>query len=1120
MKSPTHIRITQHAAKTRKSEATAPPPSHFPYVTVLLVLILLGGLGFRMYGLSHGLAEIEVYHPDTSHVLSATRHFLEGTYFFRINNRDYDGYPYFYSHIVEYLWRGFRALRSGLMRVLLGAEYSGQPPTTLQLKVALFWLARLTNVVLSALTILVVFRIALRALSVTAGPIAAALLAFSPMNIATAHYAGSDTAVVFFTTLTILVAIRIHEGGLWRDYLLGGVLVACSFSAKYHAGIVGLTCLLAHALRYWPPKRLLGKEPFSRLILLAAAFIVTFLLANPAFLISPGKAFHDFREYCRYIPTAKLTAEQMSLGFFGKVWLSLKLNLPVLLRCMGPVLFVVSLAGMVHAFFQGRKLMVVASFPLLYLLLTFLSKPVQQRFYLAALFPTLFVLAAAFLVMICRVKKIKMATVTATVLILVIGGGYLLKSSFTEAYFFAHRDTRRCAKEWAAENIPSSYAVKPGPYTFTPAPPEEVHSSHEATVILKSGLRDVPLPQDAFLLKAFDLEEDALPKFRNPKIEIHPQASRLLSEGFSLPVYQRIPSQSRNEFLFAHGPTFYRDEKIIEFGAENAASKIIVSANSIDSAFVIVRNGTSPGTATIRLGGMKTTFFLEPAEVKWKAFRGLRKSFPSSRSRFFYNLSARGSVSKAHLQVAITPEEKGVALYNIGEYATARPFLALASNQSTSPALAAMAYISGTLSMSPPTEEEKALLDRASSLSDLLHPEAVQSTFSISLDYLDSLSYLSFKPCKNTSAGIHSVADSSASNDTAATLEAQPREPGMWRTGTPPLTLEPGCYVATVRIRCEPSPNRNATVTVRLMERRTRVTLAERKFPARDIPPMYTDLMFPFEKATEVGECWVVVSAADYVPLFIDRIDIRPDPLNTLAALQCLLTIVTSPPDRPPVVGPLDYKPLLLLANQYASENKSLQALKYYLLAHDLRPDLREPIRGLKRIQALNVALPPDDLAKANDIVSRADAQIASVETGETRAAFENGLELTGYAMSRGPFHPGDTFGLSLRWSVPPRKRTPKDLVVWVHLLGRDGAKLFQLDRYLLEDLAFPQEPDRIVPLLTRAQQIPLFTPPGEYRIVVGLWIPLRDWRPRITETTLPHTRDSLALGEISVESP
>jgi len=1126
-----HSRITQRTAKRKKPAPPSPPSALRRYVPLLLVVVLLCGLGLRLAGLSHGLSEAEIYHPDTPHLLSATRHFLEGTYFFRVNHLDYDGYPYFYSHVVEWLWRGIRGITSFFSHLLLGGEHTGEPMPHLDLKIALFWLARITNVVLSTLAILIVYRIAARNIDRVTGLIAAGLLAVSPMNVAMAHFATNDTLVCFFTTLTVLFAVRICTTGRWYDYLVGGVLVACSFSAKYHGAIVGFTCLLGHILRYWPPRKLFGREPLCRIALMAVAFFVTVLLANPCFLVSPEKAFHDFRQFIRYIPGARLTEAQMEMGLFGRAWLSCTLNFPILLRSLGPIVIVVGFAGLIRAFFRGKRFVVLASFPAFYLLFTFLSKPVQQRFYLAAFFPMLFLLAAALLVELTQIKKIRTVGIIAVVLILSPALFYYSKSSLREVFFFSHLDTRKIAKEWAKVNIPSFYKMESGDYTFSPDRPV-AQADFRGTVFLSSSIRPVPFPENSFLLKVFGLEADALPLFRNPTITIRADSSPLLSEGFVLPVYQRIPSRSSNDFVFADGATFYQDEKMVEVGADRPVSRILVSSKPIDSAIVIVKNGSIPGSVRIRFGGITTTFPLDSCEAKWEELQGLRKSFPSSSHRYFYKLSASVNVPAARLLVALTSEEKGVALYNIAKYDDAYLFLMQATRKTNSPVLAAMAYVSGKLSLSGmSSDDEIFLLEKASPLEGDLTPETIRSAFGISLDYLEALPYLSFKPHKHSAKGFHSVQDLCASGDSAATLDPEPPEHGTWRVGTRPIILEPGCYQAIIRARCEPpdhqnknkphqnkkekKPDPDATIKVSLVERRMKVILSEKEFPVSSLAGGYAGVKFPFEKPTEVAECWVLISSPRYLPLFVDRIEVRPHPLKSLQAMQRLLRIVTSEPDSLPPAGPLDYNALLVLGRQHLNQNQHHESLPYYLLAHKLRPDLAEPIR---RIQSMGTGLSPEDTKVIEEILTWDEKQKETVEIHEASVAFRNDVKLTGYAISRGPFRPGEKIGVSLYWSVPRTKQLPKDLIVWVHFVGSDGERPFQLDHYLSEDIRFSQKPERVVPILSQETEIPHDATAGKYGIEVGLWIPLRDWRAEVTSTYLPHTRYSATIGEIVIE--
>ena len=71
----------------------------------LLAILFLAGLGLRTAGLSMDLDEDKIYHPDTGKQIAATERFLDGRYYQKFGHPDYDGYPYFNSHLAEWICR-------------------------------------------------------------------------------------------------------------------------------------------------------------------------------------------------------------------------------------------------------------------------------------------------------------------------------------------------------------------------------------------------------------------------------------------------------------------------------------------------------------------------------------------------------------------------------------------------------------------------------------------------------------------------------------------------------------------------------------------------------------------------------------------------------------------------------------------------------------------------------------------------------------------------------------------------------------------------------------------------------------------------------------------------------
>ncbi|MCX6996059.1 MAG: glycosyltransferase family 39 protein [Kiritimatiellaeota bacterium] len=257
-------------------------PTH-PRLTSLqklsLLLIVALGFGLRFGGLDHDLHEGQIYHPDTSKQMRAVQRFLDGHYYYHTGILDYDIYPYFHAHLLEYICRAGDALHGGL-QTLTGVPVTAWRPDYYQL----FWLALGWNALLATLLILIVFQLARENWDERAALAAALLLAVSPMDVVACHYAGADTTAGFFATVTVFFALRIYRLGRLRDYALAALFTACGFSSKYHASLALLPVLAAHGLRAGSWRALFGRAALGRLGLLALVGLPATLLTTPILL--------------------------------------------------------------------------------------------------------------------------------------------------------------------------------------------------------------------------------------------------------------------------------------------------------------------------------------------------------------------------------------------------------------------------------------------------------------------------------------------------------------------------------------------------------------------------------------------------------------------------------------------------------------------------------------------------------------------------------------------------------------------------------------------------------------------------------------------------------------------
>jgi hypothetical protein len=130
------------------------------------------------------------------------------------------------------------------------------------------------------------------------------------------------------------------------------------------------------------------------------------------------------------------------------------------------------------------------------------------------------------------------------------------------------------------------------------------------------------------------------------------------------------------------------------------------------------------------------------------------------------------------------------------------------------------------------------------------------------------------------------------------------------------------------------------------------------------------------------------------------------------------------------------------------------------------------------------------------------------------RARFGSSLELTGVDLP-GEVRPGERVIARYAWRAlrPMRQdyaafvhiRGPGGLINHDHLLGADyGTSRWAVGERTRETLALVVPPD---------------APPGSYRVVVGVWFPPTATRLSVADTDLPHGRDAVTVGTVTVVS-
>src|SRR6185369_14550039 len=153
------------------------------------------------------------------------------------------------------------------------------------------WLAlRGVVALLSALTVIPVFKIAERLGGSWAAGAASLLLIFSPLYNDGSHLNICDVPSAFFATLCMLWVARLIDEEGTREYLLAGMCAGLAAGSKYPAGVVAVAIVVV-----WLRWRILRRDSSFGLLWAGLAAIVTFAAVMPSMVVFPQAAFEGNR---------------------------------------------------------------------------------------------------------------------------------------------------------------------------------------------------------------------------------------------------------------------------------------------------------------------------------------------------------------------------------------------------------------------------------------------------------------------------------------------------------------------------------------------------------------------------------------------------------------------------------------------------------------------------------------------------------------------------------------------------------------------------------------------------------------------------------------------------------
>jgi hypothetical protein len=404
-----------------------------------LAVVLVGGLGLRLWGVAQGLPY--AYNADEAD------HFVpKAIAMFAHNlNPHYFANPPAFTYVLHLLFAVWFGGGAGARHTF--AFYPAE----------VYTLARVIAALLGTAALWLLYATGARLFNRGVGLLAAAIEAVAFLPVFYAHLALNDAPTLAPVTLSLLGSAGVLRKGRLRDYLLAGIGLGLACASKYTAGIVVLPLLAAAATRYLtvPPGArafLIGRRAAIGLLLAGASALVAFLVANP-YAVLDYRSFHS-----ELVHQSTLSAEAQGKlgapregGVLYYLW-SLTWGL-------GWVPALAALGGAVTVWLKEQRLgWLLVPAPLLFL--AFMG--LQGRYFgrwLLPIFPILCLLAAFFAVRLVgaiasRERRIGFAALL-TVALLAQGLLYSAHSGLV----LARADTRNLTRAWMLTHVPKGALI-------------------------------------------------------------------------------------------------------------------------------------------------------------------------------------------------------------------------------------------------------------------------------------------------------------------------------------------------------------------------------------------------------------------------------------------------------------------------------------------------------------------------------------------------------------------------------------------------------------------------------------------------------------------------------------
>lgn len=405
-----------------------------------ILILILSAFLLRFVGIFDGLPA----------AYNSTEYFLTKTALSMGARQSLDPLIYIYSTLYEYylLLLYITMYFSG---IIVGV-FKNTTDFALQFLIdpSVFYLmGRITNVLISVLTVIIFYRQTRNIFGEITARFAATIAGLSYYFIQFSQYAVADTTLILFSTIATLSILQAYFNPLKKNYLRAGIFTGLAIGTKYNAGFLILPLLLVLILN-WNKHEY--KSSLQNGIILSISLLTGFLIFNPLWIIK----FSDFFDGFKLIYTQMNSAVSLYHGI-NYIWEIIQIVSKELLIGVG--FFI----GSIYCAYKRKPSYLILLVPML---ITFLYVGSWQKKgidYLFAVFPSWILMFSIWLAEVWR--KLEKRQSLKFFLGFILFTPSLLMSIYHNVSTL-NPDTREQATMWIMHNVGKGDKITYDHYTF------------------------------------------------------------------------------------------------------------------------------------------------------------------------------------------------------------------------------------------------------------------------------------------------------------------------------------------------------------------------------------------------------------------------------------------------------------------------------------------------------------------------------------------------------------------------------------------------------------------------------------------------------------------------------